>query len=1051
MANHDVSVRFIVNTNDAVGQVSKLKNAISSTVQKAKERIGKPFKDVEDGARGAQKEVDTLSNAMSKMKSYAAGAIGVGAILSIGKAALKASAEVELLKKGLSFTLGEQEADRLITKIQGIGEASAYDSNGLMPMARMWVNIGNNVDEVSEKIQTVVDLGSAYGLQADEIDRANTALAQMAMAGKIGAQDMMQLTNANIPAWQLLADKMGLSVTELKDMSSQGALTADAIDLLFEAMRDKTAGAAASMSGTLSGQFSNIEETVQNSMAAIGDIIAMAFDVPGVLTALGEMAEGFKTVITSIRDNAQTMGLGDAIILELGKVSPAAAEMSEGIQTAWGQIKTFFVSVAKDAVDAWESMKVTMNAVKTTIEENQTAIKNLVVIIGSVYGTIKVWTMMETAIGLVRSGIIATKIAQLALQGAFMATAVVIKIHQMISASILAVQNAFAIAKAAALAFRAACAANPILLALTLIVTAIALVIANWDDVKAAVLSFYASAKSAIGKLASWITDTIGAAIDKVKGWWDSLTSLFSKGISGTVRVNQEVTQTKTSGGVDGYAKGGVFGMATGGVVGGLVPLANGGQLKHGTPAIVGEAGPEAVIPLRDEVLSKIGAAILGAYQKGASGSNGDTAKGKKAFDIVAEIKTRTQTGEMSAYTKLLAEAEEKANAVGQKLAELADIQKAVNEEAASYAADGEKTLKLQEEIAKAKSSVEVENLTAKYEKEKQIAIKNAEEVEQAKVAAEEQAANAIATIQADTANRMYSYETALQEAKAAAERANQATTYAEWEEIMTAKDERTGESFATTLANETFLQEQRRAWNEELMLQSVSWGEYMMTTLTDMAMNLNEGLSAGLAQCIVQGKSLGDMLTNLGKNILQMLIKSILEKAIANIGIIRMLNAQSGKEEIKSLNAQAAAASAKASIMAQVATAALIAANPWAAAGAAALVSAQMGAAAAASELLSTAAMAKSQVIQGIESSSGGIPKLANGGIVASPTLAMIGEGKYSEAVIPLSPSFMNSISSGGGTTITQNIYGDINTGADQNDLFEQFNDILAGEMRNG
>lgn len=30
-------------------------------------------------------------------------------------------------------------------------------------------------------------------------------------------------------------------------------------------------------------------------------------------------------------------------------------------------------------------------------------------------------------------------------------------------------------------------------------------------------------------------------------------------------------------------------------------------------------------------------------------------------------------------------------------------------------------------------------------------------------------------------------------------------------------------------------------------------------------------------------------------------------------------------------------------------------------------------------------------------------IPKLANGGIVTSPTLAMIGEGRSSEAVIPL------------------------------------------------
>ena len=51
---------------------------------------------------------------------------------------------------------------------------------------------------------------------------------------------------------------------------------------------------------------------------------------------------------------------------------------------------------------------------------------------------------------------------------------------------------------------------------------------------------------------------------------------------------------------------------ATGGVFGGRIPaLANGGQLKHGTPAIVGEAGPEAVIPLKKGVLGNIGNSIV--------------------------------------------------------------------------------------------------------------------------------------------------------------------------------------------------------------------------------------------------------------------------------------------------------------------------------------------------------------------------------------------------------------------------------------------------------
>ena len=48
------------------------------------------------------------------------------------------------------------------------------------------------------------------------------------------------------------------------------------------------------------------------------------------------------------------------------------------------------------------------------------------------------------------------------------------------------------------------------------------------------------------------------------------------------------------------------------------------------------------------------------------------------------------------------------------------------------------------------------------------------------------------------------------------------------------------------------------------------------------------------------------------------------------------------------------------------------------------------------------------------------GIPELAEGGIVTSPTLAMIGEGRGPEAVIPLSKMGQFGMGGGGGITIT-------------------------------
>ena len=85
--------------------------------------------------------------------------------------------------------------------------------------------------------------------------------------------------------------------------------------------------------------------------------------------------------------------------------------------------------------------------------------------------------------------------------------------------------------------------------------------------------------------------------------------------------------------------------------------------------AIVGEAGPEAVIPLRDEVLAKIGKAIADAY---GMGKNNSSAVSK----IRMEIKSQVDTDKVSAYTKLLDAAREKAQSIGAALAKFDEFQK---------------------------------------------------------------------------------------------------------------------------------------------------------------------------------------------------------------------------------------------------------------------------------------------------------------------------------------------------------------------------------------
>ena len=531
---------------------------------------------------------------------------------------------------------------------------------------------------------------------------------------------------------------------------------------------------------------------------------------------------------------------------------------------------------------------------------------------------------------------------------------------------------AMGMAKTAALAFRAACIANPVLVAIALIIAAIILIATHWNTVKRVALACWRAICGAISEAGAKLRAVIGGAIDWVKNKWEGLKAAVSHPLDFVVHETHAVTQTVTGGKAGGTpakptATGGIFGgavpMATGGMVGGKIPaLANGGQLKHGTPAIVGEAGPEAVIPLKDSVLSQIGAAIMTAYQKGKN------TKETELTEIQAKIKTLADTKELDAYAKVMKEAADKAAEVGKEVQTFNAYQKEANKTAAAYGDIGEKTIAMKEralqitkEIADLTAKVkagkasdvealkvralaqEKEELLKTYDEEKAAAIKAAQDAASARLAIEKQAGAAIENLQLQTAQKVNSRALALQQARMQEEKADTATCHAQYMAYLKERSDAEGANYATILANESQLAQQRQAWHEQLMVNAADWSMYMDTILTNLSQNLTDGLAAGLAECIVKGQNLGDTFNRIAENLAINFLQGVLQKAIGSLGILQNLGNQTAKQEISNAKKETAAQAGKTGVLAANATASYIAAMPFMAFGAAGVVSGQM------------------------------------------------------------------------------------------------------------
>lgn len=899
-------------------------------------------------------EQSSLRGVLSGVRSAALAAFSIGAVVTFGKAVMKASADMELLKKGLAFTLGNTGAQKLIENMQTLGEKSAYNSNQLIPLARAWITVGDNAQTATAKMKKIVDCASAYGLTEDQMSRVNLALTQMQAKGKVSSEEMRQLAEAGVPAWQLLSTAMGKPVNELQNLAAQGKLTQSSIDMLFDGMAKKTQGATNSMANTMEAKFSNIQEAVTNSFAAIGDIIAQGFGVSDILTLAGNLAEGMKHHFQNIRDNAKQIGVKNAIVKELQGISPVAAAVFNGIATIIYVVTSALYKHRDAALAVGTAILGIWIAAKTIIGVS-TIIKTLV----------EAWESLKAAIALAREAVVAFRSTSLGM-------AVVNGIITGLRAAWAGLTVAMGVAKTAALAFRAACIANPVLVAIALIIAAIILIATHWNTVKRVALACWRAICGAISEAGAKLRAVIGGAIDWVKNKWEGLKAAVSHPLDFVVHETHAVTQTVTGGKAGGTpakptATGGIFGgavpMATGGMVGGKIPaLANGGQLKHGTPAIVGEAGPEAVIPLKDSVLSQIGAAIMTAYQKGKN------TKETELTEIQAKIKTLADTKELDAYAKVMKEAADKAAEVGKEVQTFNAYQKEANKTAAAYGDIGEKTIAMKEralqitkEIADLTAKVkagkasdvealkvralaqEKEELLKTYDEEKAAAIKAAQDAASARLAIEKQAGAAIENLQLQTAQKVNSRALALQQARMQEEKADTATCHAQYMAYLKERSDAEGANYATILANESQLAQQRQAWHEQLMVNAADWSMYMDTILTNLSQNLTDGLAAGLAECIVKGQNLGDTFNRIAENLAINFLQGVLQKAIGSLGILQNLGHQTAKQEISNAKKETAAQAGKTGVLAANATASYIAAMPFMAFGAAGVVSGQM------------------------------------------------------------------------------------------------------------
>ena len=164
---------------------------------------------------------------------------GLGAALSaLGVYAVKAGGELQNVQVAMTNMLGSAErAGAFVKELQSFAAHTPFEFNDVTKASQKFLAFGFTAEQIIPTLTAVGDAAAGVGAGQDGVNRLTIALGQIAAKGKLASQEMMQITELGIPAWQLLADKLGTDVATAQDMVTKSMVDSQmALDALVGGM-----------------------------------------------------------------------------------------------------------------------------------------------------------------------------------------------------------------------------------------------------------------------------------------------------------------------------------------------------------------------------------------------------------------------------------------------------------------------------------------------------------------------------------------------------------------------------------------------------------------------------------------------------------------------------------------------------------------------------------------------------------------------------------------------------------------------------------------------
>lgn len=200
-------------------------------------------------------------------------------------------------------------ATEFINVLKDFAAESPFSFTEAEKAAKRLLAYGIEYKNVMYVMQGVMSAASIQGDPA-KIESISRAFGQIYTYGKLMTQEVRQLSEAGIPAFEILQEELGLTQKELRDLGNQGIPASDAINALVDGIQKRFGNVTVAAAKTVTGIISNIQDNATMLFASIFQPLTTF--IKSALVVLGDF-------LFAMRELNELKGLGgvfEAIVPE---------------------------------------------------------------------------------------------------------------------------------------------------------------------------------------------------------------------------------------------------------------------------------------------------------------------------------------------------------------------------------------------------------------------------------------------------------------------------------------------------------------------------------------------------------------------------------------------------------------------------------------------------------------------------------------------------------------------------------------------------------------